>query len=111
MRDGIDRGGVCMLPCQGWFAVRGALCAVAIAVASNIPSTMAELLRGNFIPDAPAAQTRFLIDVYSRRRSCPPIRKMIVGCPIHGGELRSTAIYTRVGPVLTQIVRPAASST
>jgi hypothetical protein len=38
---------------------------------------MSEFLRDNFIPGAPAAHTRFHIDVYLRQRSCTSMRKIL----------------------------------
>jgi hypothetical protein len=42
-----------MVPCQGWLGEAGALWALAIDGASNTVSIETELMRDNFIPDAP----------------------------------------------------------
>jgi hypothetical protein len=66
-----------MVPCQGWLGEAGALWALAIAAASNTVSIVTELMRDNFIPDAPYPEW-IPIDVYRRRRSCTPGRKFIL---------------------------------
>ena len=61
-----------MVPCQGWLGEAGALWALAFAAASNTVSIVTELMRDNFIPDAP----------YSERISyrCIPERTVVHTC-------------------------------